>query len=58
MSDDLHGRFGEVEGEGDLRGAEVVDGEEDFVWEEGFGTPEGPADAGIGETGERREVSK
>lgn len=51
LSDDLHGRFREVEREGDLRGAEVVDCEEDFVREEGFGAPEGPSDTGVGETG-------
>ena len=47
LADDLGGAFGEVEGEGGLVGAEVVDVEDEFFGEVFGGAPDDPADAGV-----------
>jgi hypothetical protein len=43
LADDLGGAFGEVEGEGGLVGAEVVDVEDEFLGEVFGGAPDDPA---------------
>lgn len=47
LADDLGGAFGEVEGEGGLVGAEVVDVEDELLGEVFWGTPDDPPDTGI-----------
>ena len=47
LADDLGGAFGEVEGEGGLVGAEVVDVEDEFLGQVFGGAPDDPADAGV-----------
>ena len=49
LADDLGGALGEVEGEGSLIGAEVVDVEDEFFGEVFGGAPDDPADAGVDE---------
>ena len=43
----MGGAFGEVEREGGLVSAEVVDVEDEFFWEVFGGAPDDPADAGV-----------
>lgn len=50
LPDNLNAGFGKVESERDLRGSEVIDGEEDFFREEFLLTPERPTDTGIGQS--------
>lgn len=50
LADDLGGALGEVEGEGCLVRAEVVDVEDEFLGEELGVTPDNPADTGVYET--------
>src|ERR1700722_3044460 len=45
LPDDVHARFRKVEGERNLRGAEVVDGEQNLVWQESLVAPNSPADS-------------
>ena len=47
LADDLGGAFGEVEGEGGLVGAEVVDVEDEVLWKVFGGSPDDPANAGV-----------
>ena len=49
LADNLGGALGEVEGEGGLVGAEVVDVEDEFLGEELGVAPDDPADAGVDE---------
>jgi hypothetical protein len=49
LADDLGGALGEVEGEGGLVGAEVVDVEDELLGEELGVAPDDPADAGVDE---------
>lgn len=50
LADDLGGALGEVEGEGGLVGAEVVDVEDELLGEELGVAPDDPADSGVDET--------
>ena len=47
LADDMGGAFGEVEREGRLVRAEIVDVEYEFLGEEFRGAPDDPADAGV-----------
>jgi len=49
LTDDLGGAFGEVEGEGGLVSAEVVDVEHKLFGEEFGGSPDDPAYTGVDE---------
>lgn len=49
LANDLGRALGEVEGEGGLLGAEVVDVEDEVLGEVVAGAPDGPADAGVDE---------
>lgn len=56
LADDLGGALGEVEGEGGLLGAEVVDVEDEVLGEVLAGAPDGPADAGVDEAVLNRDM--
>lgn len=49
LADDLGGALGEVEGEGGLLGAEVVDVEDEVLGEVLVGAPDDPANTGVDE---------
>jgi hypothetical protein len=49
LADDVGGALGEVEREGGLAGAEVVDVEDEVLGEVFVGAPDDPADAGVDE---------